>query len=1162
MNRDIFHKTLNEGKQNLLLTPEACEEYLWNWGVDGSKYTSLLRGYRAVGEPILTGTSRAYSILSTVSFTRNFIIIHCDRIDTEVSGADEVYCVNSVRCHTMHNKQISLAVSRSGDQFVLSFLRPDKKNRRIVVKDRILGPLSMFSSNYNFEDDTYSRQHDGSVDNGSGYGEERYSEAKTNKSRVISLQIIDGPLMLVHMESSTHHEVQIRPLLSHLLFDGFFFSFHLHGALTRELDFVDAFNPTTTVLHGKTEGIVLKMCGRGTSGNEWVAVDTDLLTKSMEDIKTPATTECKSQNRSHHAEVIKCVRGTNIKLDASTAIEMDSKTLLIFGGCFFDPPKINLAEGKEVSTFLWDEKYFFFLTTKGALYCKTHVDNIVVAKRKSIQGIEKSCPHLNRAVMSILHRGEQSILIVHMGNAIWVFDSKFLVLKFAMGRIEGVYSCRFETSTYKVEMLIVREIEVDEEKWTLVDPFGVEKGIVAYSKGLHGYRIISNGTLVDIYLPVNDCTIAASTGVDNKELNLPTKRKKKEKAKLKRKANRYNEGYKSIDIDHNYSCGEDFENPNSRMVSKKERTSNKVSVGGDTKRNSLHAISVLRNQKDAIENSINKYTKILSRKLVESKILLGEVHREIGRAFPVVNVSGSNLIDNLKPLNEVFNITNPTDTLYSSSMSLQQAHQTLLKERREDEGGIGVEVAALSCRVLHPLRASKTATNSTKSCFSLLVLAMVKNCGPLLCKSIALSSVMALSTISRRSCVVSTKSGCVEYLEPMRSAFLTAIIEVEIDNMQFESYQDYSNWNGIQTEPVLHIEVAFSWKEVEASQKEVASISFSPGMLLVGLQDLIEIHSASSFASNSLPTSSSSSLSISEATLSSGTNELKRSSLCSPEEMKAQFETLVAKCDLDDLRMYSCLSMLPVKIIRRDSHEEASLFRVSFNSSMALIMLKQQLEASAVPISVSSCHGVYDDGFEVTKADFTAYVNSTDLTYYRNTLLVVPNLCNGNQDCVFGKIVCEDKAELSLVLTTLQSNLLSEFALMRCYDNELVFNTVQIALAKMLEEMKAISVAFRQLAHGLRNHIVSRWKNERNSIDGVNEYSTFFRKLNYDYSTHNSEGNDFKSTENDTIVLGPRVVTRKGLINGICSMREATDMALVEAFEACSIYETLPLSQM
>ena len=114
----------------------------------------------------------------------------------------------------------------------------------------------------------------------------------------------------------------------------------------------------------------------------------------------------------------------------------------------------------------------------------------------------------------------------------------------------------------------------------------------------------------------------------------------------------------------------------------------------------------------------------------------------------------------------------------------------------------------------------------------------------------------------------------------------------------------------------------------------------------------------------------------------------------------------------------------------------------------------------------------------------------------------------------------------------------------------------------MLEEMKAISVAFRQLAHGLRNHIVSRWKNERNSIDGVNEYSTFFRKLNYDYSTHNSEGNDFKSTENDTIVLGPRVVTRKGLINGICSMREATDMALVEAFEACSIYETLPLSQM
>merc|ERR1719421_2194587 len=103
--------------------------------------------------------------------------------------------------------------------------------------------------------------------------------------------------------------------------------------------------------------------------------------------------------------------------------------------------------------------------------------------------------------------------------------------------------------------------------------------------------------------------------------------------------------------------------------------------------------------------------------------------------------------------------------------------------------------------------------------------------------------------------------------------------------------------------------------------------------------------------------------------------------------------------------------------------------------------------------------------------------------------------------------------------------------------------------------MKVISVIFRQLAHGLRNYIISREKNRKISMGGVSGYSTFFRKPNGDYSTSLLQGHDNLTAENDTVVLGPRAVTRKGNINDICFAREATDIALVEAFEACAIYE-------
>ena len=145
----------------------------------------------------------------------------------------------------------------------------------------------------------------------------------------------------------------------------------------------------------------------------------------------------------------------------------------------------------------------------------------------------------------------------------------------------------------------------------------------------------------------------------------------------------------------------------------------------------------------------------------------------------------------------------------------------------------------------------------------------------------------------------------------------------------------------------------------------------------------------------------------------------------------------------------------------------------------------------------------------------------------------------------------------------LNSYLLKEFALLQCYDNELVFKTIQHALVKMVEEMKLVSVIFRQLAYGLRNRIICREKDVHGNIGGVGEYSTFFRKLNGDFSTHSTKAdNGCSNNQNDehnTVILGPRTITRKGLMNIICRVREATDSALVEAFEACSIYEPLSL---
>ena len=267
----------------------------------------------------------------------------------------------------------------------------------------------------------------------------------------------------------------------------------------------------------------------------------------------------------------------------------------------------------------------------------------------------------------------------------------------------------------------------------------------------------------------------------------------------------------------------------------------------------------------------------------------------------------------------------------------------------------------------------------------------------------------------------------------------------------------------------------------------------------------------------------------------------------------------MAKCAVEDLRIYSCFSTIPVKVTRRGSRNKAVFTTdASFDSSMALTMLQQQLEMSGMPVCVVYCNGIYDDEFEVTPIDFITYVNSADLSYERNTLIVVPNVHGDMCDVVYARIICEDTENIDMTLNILNSNLLREFIIVRCYDNECVYNTIKTALTNLLEEMKVISIIFRQLAYGLRNQIIRREESEENNHSDLSEYITFFRKLNGDYSNFTmlqGDSNDDNDNEFDTIVLGPRMVTRKGMMDKVCRVRESTDTALMEAFDACAIYE-------
>ena len=283
-------------------------------------------------------------------------------------------------------------------------------------------------------------------------------------------------------------------------------------------------------------------------------------------------------------------------------------------------------------------------------------------------------------------------------------------------------------------------------------------------------------------------------------------------------------------------------------------------------------------------------------------------------------------------------------------------------------------------------------------------------------------------------------------------------------------------------------------------------------------------------------------------------NGFKRVTVSSLLEMQSQIESLVLRDpDPNNLRIFSCISSLPVRISISAGMLPITRKGAYNSSSLALDILRNGLTLSAAPTALITATGLYDDFYEVSQVDFIKHIYETDLCFSGGALVVSLNADVGGtlgenewaQDEIYGHILYTDVESLGVTMGILSSHLVQEYKLTKTYDRALVIEVLIQALILLVDEMEVIGVIFRRLAMGLRSRIVSRISTGGNLEDVA---SLFQNVETLDMPTLSEcKGAEDRSS---IVILGPRVAIPRALMKKILMARNASDLAMVDASEA------------
>ena len=335
-----------------------------------------------------------------------------------------------------------------------------------------------------------------------------------------------------------------------------------------------------------------------------------------------------------------------------------------------------------------------------------------------------------------------------------------------------------------------------------------------------------------------------------------------------------------------------------------------------------------------------------------------------------------------------------------------------------------------------------------------------------------------------------------------------------------------------QKEKILNFPVLVNFQD----DKHI-KFSYKLGKLLVSTSSIIESRLYSNkvpiLSSNELPCNIS--MSYVEKGLATSISSTHQ------EEVIEQFKILYSNINSPKIKFYSCLQNYMIKF-NLIGELGGSIIQQSVLSSLWM---------KGIPLHVkyiSSLENYFGGKDPDRDRDVDVYSLVKVFLEYSDTPQLLLNETLGGY-LFDGMIVAENISKSDEILNLIQSNLNQEYVVGRVHAKALILRKMILILEAIFDEIKKLSLAYKEMAITVRKRIISISKNS--NLIGLIKSSDH---LNGQIDSHSSKGtrnklNNLKSeTANKLFMLGPRILCRFQLAQDILVARYFTDITFLKYF--------------
>ena len=331
---------------------------------------------------------------------------------------------------------------------------------------------------------------------------------------------------------------------------------------------------------------------------------------------------------------------------------------------------------------------------------------------------------------------------------------------------------------------------------------------------------------------------------------------------------------------------------------------------------------------------------------------------------------------------------------------------------------------------------------------------------------------MTASLAGTQNPIVKIESGCVSSLASLQTALLSSFVTVD---MSVSRPCDRRHANGFLQRAAAAYRLSFGASWCSARSVPIRKFSYALGELLITSSDLLAVPGTTQVDEEDWPAEVCTPVenSSSDSSAAPSTMLVRRYIKLTPRQLKMHFKDMIESLDVDSLKIHGSFVKLPVQFTRTKQSCDTEK-DVNFNLPAAISVLNRQLNSLGVALKI-----IFSSSFsncDFSSEEFLERVCEVDFVCGQTSILVISSsaLQLRSHEAMYGELISIDVKTSDLLQVAIQEHLLHGIFFSKRHDPKLSTPSLLKAMRCIVEEIKAISVAFRQLALRLRDRILSR----------------------------------------------------------------------------------------